>query len=55
MNRVIEEFPDDTTPVVTEECVKDELDDGDQNDLIEGNETEVHDKEGGNKEVNDKE
>ena len=38
MNTVI----DDTSPVLVEECVNYQLDDREQNNLIEENETEVH-------------
>ena len=43
---VIDELPDDTSPVVMKDCVNWELDHINQNGLIEENETEVHDEEG---------
>ena len=46
MNKVIEKFPYDISPVVMEEYVNEELDDINQNYLIEENEAEVHDEDG---------
>ena len=44
MNKEIEECPYDTCPYMIEKCENDKLDDRNQNDLIEENETYVHDK-----------
>ena len=40
---VIYEFPDDISPVVVEDCVNNEHEDGIRNDLIEENDAKVHD------------
>ena len=49
----IEEWPEDKSPVVTEECVNDELDDDNKNNSIGENETKVNDEDGDDTEVND--
>ena len=43
MEEVIDEWPDDTSLVVTEDCVNEEVDDSNKNYFIEEIETEVHD------------
>ena len=55
MEKVIEERPDDTSPVDMEECVNDEVDDDKNFNLIEENETELNYEDEDNIEVEDKE
>ena len=55
MKKVIEECPDDTYPIATEECLNDELDDENKNNFIEENDTKLNDEYGDNKKVNDEE
>ena len=55
LNRFIEEFPDDTSPVVMEECVNYELDYENKNNAIEENHTTVNDEDMYDAEVNEKE
>ena len=45
MEEAIYECLDDTLRIVMEDCVNEELDDSNQNDLIEENYTGVHDEE----------
>ena len=46
MKKVIKELPDDTSPVVMEECVNDETDDEKKRNSIEENETKINDEYG---------
>ena len=45
LEEVIDEWPDDTNPVVMEDFVNEELENRNQNDFIDENETELHDEE----------
>ena len=49
----MEECSDNTSPIVLEECVNDELDDDNKNNSIGENETKVNDEDGDDTEVND--
>ena len=46
MKKVPEECPDDTSPIVMEECVNDELGDDNKNNVIEENYTNLNDEDG---------
>ena len=55
MKKIIKECPDDTSPVVMDECVNDEVDHDNKRNLIEVKETNINDEDEDDTEVNDEE